>query len=216
MPEQYSFSWGEGTDDALRITAAPSPVYPDTCKFTISKAIYPDSAVHFASQEASKDSPLAEQLLSIEDITQLLIAGDYIDVVIGKPKNWEEFAPKVATVIHEQLATGEAPVSGSIKDNLPSPDKLRELIGEILERDVNPSISSHGGHVTLLDVKGNTIFLEFGGGCQGCGMANVTLKYGVERHLRAQVPEIGEIFDTTDHASGNNPYYAPQGQGGCG
>ncbi|MFH1754457.1 MAG: NifU family protein [Candidatus Latescibacterota bacterium] len=215
MSEQYSFSWGEGSDDALRITAAPSPVYPDTCKFTLSKAIYPDSAVHFASKEASQGSPLAEQILAIEDITQVLIAGDYIDVVIGKPKNWEEFAPQVATTIREQIATGKPPVSPSIKENLPSPDKLRERVSEILDRDVNPSISSHGGFVKLLDVKGNTLFLEFGGGCQGCGMANVTLKYGVERHLRSQVPEIGEIFDTTNHASGNNPYYAPP-SGHCG
>jgi Fe/S biogenesis protein NfuA len=53
------------------------------------------------------------------------------------------------------------------------------------------------------------VFLEFGGGCQGCGMINVTLKYGVERTIREEVPEVGEILDTTDHASGRNPYYAP-------
>jgi Fe-S cluster biogenesis protein NfuA len=213
MPEQYSFSWGEGTEDAMRITATPSPVYPDTCKFTLSKEIYPDSAAHFAGREAAKDSPLADRLLGIEDISQILIAGDYIDVVIGRPKNWEEFAPTVATAIREQLATGETPVSAGIKENLPSPEQIRDRVSEILDRDVNPSISSHGGYVKLLDVKGNTLFLEFGGGCQGCGMANITLKYGVERHLRSQIPEIGEIFDTTDHASGKNPYYAPQG--GC-
>ena len=61
----------------------------------------------------------------------------------------------------------------------------------------------------LLDVNNNTVFLEFGGGCQGCGMVSVTLKYGVERAIRDEVPEVGDILDTTDHASGRNPYYAP-------
>jgi len=54
------------------------------------------------------------------------------------------------------------------------------------------------------------VYLEFAGGCRGCGMAHVTLKYGVERILRERIPEIGEILDTTDHAGGTNPYYAPQ------
>ena len=63
--------------------------------------------------------------------------------------------------------------------------------------------------MALVDVVNNTIFLEFGGGCQGCGMINVTLKYGVERAIREEVPEVGEILDTTDHAAGHNPYYEP-------
>jgi Fe-S cluster biogenesis protein NfuA len=54
-----------------------------------------------------------------------------------------------------------------------------------------------------------SVYLEFGGGCQGCGMVSVTLKYGVERTIRDEVPEVGDILDTTDHAAGRNPYYAP-------
>jgi Fe/S biogenesis protein NfuA len=61
--------------------------------------------------------------------------------------------------------------------------------------------------VSLLDVKDNTVYLQMGGGCQGCGAADVTLRQGVERMIREEVPEVLEIIDLTDHAAGQNPYY---------
>ena len=90
-----------------------------------------------------------------------------------------------------------------------SAETVREKVQEIIDTSINPSVAAHGGVVTLLDVKDNTVYLEFGGGCQGCGMVSVTLKYGVERLIRERVPEVGQILDTTDHASGQNPFYAP-------
>ncbi|GIS63279.1 MAG: hypothetical protein CM1200mP2_55040 [Planctomycetaceae bacterium] len=86
---------------------------------------------------------------------------------------------------------------------------LRDRVQGILDREVNPSVASHGGVVRLLDVQENMVYVQMGGGCQGCGMADVTLKQGVEIAIRSEIPQVGEIMDTTDHASGNNPYYAP-------
>ncbi|NIM19859.1 MAG: hypothetical protein GTO51_06400 [Candidatus Latescibacteria bacterium] len=209
MAEEYSFSWGGGDEEALRITAKPSPIFVDTCKFMADREIYPESAVHFASKEASTGSPLAERLFDIGEIDQVLIAGNSVSIVVQKPQNWETFAPRIASAIHDQIVSNEPAVDVRIKENLPSPEEIRKQVQEILDRDVNPSIAAHGGFVNLLDVKDNNLYLEFGGGCQGCGMANITLKYGVERHLRMNVPAIGEIFDTTDHAGGKNPYYSP-------
>ena len=82
-------------------------------------------------------------------------------------------------------------------------------IEEILDSEVNPAVASHGGHIELIDVQGNTVFVRMGGGCQGCGMATVTLKQGVERILREHLPDIEEVLDVTEHAEGRNPYYAP-------
>ena len=73
-------------------------------------------------------------------------------------------------------------------------------------------VAGLGGHISLIDVKGSTVYIKMGGGCQGCGQADVTLKAGVERSLRAAVPGIGEILDSTDHAAGRNPYYAASGK----
>jgi Fe/S biogenesis protein NfuA len=81
-------------------------------------------------------------------------------------------------------------------------------IQEILDEEVNPAVASHGGQINLIDVQGSTVYVEMSGGCQGCGMAQVTLKSGVERMLKDRLPFIEEILDVTDHAGGNNPYYA--------
>jgi len=79
----------------------------------------------------------------------------------------------------------------------------------VLDRDVNPSIASHGGHAELAGIEGATAYLRLGGGCQGCGMATVTLSQGIEVAITQAVPEIDRVVDVTDHASGTNPYFEP-------
>ena len=92
-------------------------------------------------------------------------------------------------------------------ENAPTGD-LADRVRQVLETRVNPGVASHGGQITLVDVDGDVVYLELGGGCQGCGMARVTLRQGVEKMLKEEIPEIGEVVDVTDHAAGSNPYYA--------
>lgn len=84
---------------------------------------------------------------------------------------------------------------------------LAEKVVKVIDEEINPGIASHGGFVSLVDIKDNDVVIQMGGGCQGCGMANVTLKYGIEVALKNAIPEIGAIYDVTDHADGKNPYY---------
>ena len=93
-------------------------------------------------------------------------------------------------------------------------DPMAAEIQQLIDSQINPGVASHGGFVELLDVKDNRVFVRMGGGCQGCGMASVTLKQGVEALLRQHYPAI-DVVDTTDHAGGTNPYYQPAkgGQG---
>ncbi|HSH45191.1 MAG TPA: NifU family protein [Longimicrobiales bacterium] len=85
--------------------------------------------------------------------------------------------------------------------------ELATRVRQVLETQVNPAVASHGGEITLVDIDDDVVYLELGGGCQGCGMARVTLKQGVEKMLKEAVPEIRGIVDVTDHAAGANPYY---------
>ncbi len=78
---------------------------------------------------------------------------------------------------------------------------------KLLEDEINPSISSHGGVITLVEYDDGVATIHMGGGCQGCGQAGATLREGVEAQVKAAIPEITEIIDTTDHESGENPYY---------
>jgi Fe/S biogenesis protein NfuA len=84
---------------------------------------------------------------------------------------------------------------------------LAERVATVIDQQVNPAIASHGGAARLVGVDGNDINLQLLGGCQGCGLAAVTLRQGIERILRQAVPEVGEIRDVTDHLAGTNPYY---------
>lgn len=83
-----------------------------------------------------------------------------------------------------------------------------ERVQRLLDTEINPAIAAHGGQVHLLGVRNDKVYLSFGGGCHGCGMADVTLKEGIETRIKEVVPEIMEVVDTTDHSTGENPYYS--------
>lgn len=98
------------------------------------------------------------------------------------------------------------------RESLPRPGlhtKEGLAIRELLQDRINPSIAAHGGHITLVDVQESKAFVRLEGGCQGCGMADVTLKQGVAKEIMEMVPIITEVLDVTDHADGSNPYYQP-------
>ena len=127
---------------------------------------------------------------------RLYVEGDRIEDLRGTAIHYEFKGPNV---------------SGLEFDN-PNPvwrDPLAFAIQKIFDEQVNPQIAAHGGFVQLLDVQGSKAYIEMGGGCQGCGMANVTLKQGIEVAVKEQLPEIDELIDITDHQSGENPYYKP-------
>ena len=84
---------------------------------------------------------------------------------------------------------------------------IARRVTAVLDHDVNPSIASHGGHAELAGIEGATAYLRLGGGCQGCGMATVTLSQGIEVAITQAVSEIDRVVDVTDHASGTNPYF---------
>jgi Fe/S biogenesis protein NfuA len=87
--------------------------------------------------------------------------------------------------------------------------ELAQRVLTVLEQQVNPSIAMHGGRADLVAVEEGVAYLRLSGGCQGCGLATVTLSQGIEVALRDSVPEISSVVDVTDHASGANPFYEP-------
>ena len=85
---------------------------------------------------------------------------------------------------------------------------IEEKINYVLYSEINPSLASHGGEVSLVEVLDKeTAVLQFGGGCQGCGMVDLTLKDGVEKTLLEQVDGLKGVMDVTDHSYRENAYY---------
>ena len=92
--------------------------------------------------------------------------------------------------------------------SLSNDSSIEEKINYYLYSEINPSLASHGGEVSLVEViDSSKAVLRFGGGCQGCGMVDLTLKNGVEKTLKDNIPEISEIIDSTDHSFKDNAFY---------
>lgn len=87
---------------------------------------------------------------------------------------------------------------------------LVDRVQQVIKDQVNPAIAAHGGGAELVSVDGTIAYLRLFGGCQGCGLAQVTLKQGIERILLESIPELTQVVDVTDHASGEDPYYESQ------
>lgn len=194
---------------AVKITAEPSVSDPDRCQFTVDTPIFPGRSVYFGSQERAKGSPLAERLFAIDGVATVLIADNTATVTKHSEEAWITLAKNIGAAIRAQLQTGQSAISEAALANLPAEQELKQRVQRVFDTQINPAVGMHGGHVSLIDVKGNAVYIQMGGGCQGCGMAKATLKQGIEAALRREVPDVGEILDVTDHAGGRNPYYTP-------
>ncbi|MDQ2972674.1 MAG: NfuA family Fe-S biogenesis protein [Pseudomonadota bacterium] len=118
---------------------------------------------------------------------------------------------KDASIDYKSQPTGGELIvhAPAIRGSEPAADAPLALrVQHLLDAEINPQLAAHGGRVQLESMGAdNAVVLRFGGGCQGCGMADVTLKQGVEKTLRARFPEISAVLDATDHASGHTPFY---------
>ena len=172
-----------------------------------------------------------DDLVQHEGDLLIVVAADAVEKLRGATIDWREDPPRSGFIVvnpntpRPPLTLPVLPMStpagpgGTPTPRPPAsaaPPSLGELDSDIarrvlavLERDVNPSIAAHGGHAELVGIEGATAYLRLGGGCQGCGMATVTLSQGIEVAITAAVPEIDAIVDITDHASGSNPYFEP-------
>ncbi len=113
---------------------------------------------------------------------------------------------------HESLKTLLKDSSYDIKLSCSKDDAVeiqKEVMQNLLDIEINPAVASHGGHFSLVDVKDNKVYVELGGGCQGCGMVDVTLRQGVEKRMREVFPDMTALVDVTNHDQGDNPYYQP-------
>ena len=86
---------------------------------------------------------------------------------------------------------------------------LADQVREVLDREINPVIAAHRGHATLVEIDGGWVRLRLEGGCQGCSLAEVTLRQGIEPLLRERVPGVVGLTDLTDHSAGKDPFYSP-------
>jgi len=192
-------------DPEIKIKALPLDA--QRCRFTVDRPLLENRAVFFPAVGKASGSPLAEALFAIPGVASVLISHDAVTVTRSGYGEWPDLARQIGGAIRTQLQSGAPVVTAEALASMPGEDEIRARVEHLLETQINPAVASHGGWVELLGVQANNVFLQLGGGCQGCGMADVTLKQGIETLLRQEIPELGEVLDQTDHAAGRNPYY---------
>ena len=156
-----------------------------------------DLSLVASSERLDEERPLDGEGIQVfvneDDVA--LVDGATIDFVERVNESGFEVRPADGALPSRPGEAREAPTG-------PIADKVRE----VLDSQVNPAIAAHGGNIALVDVEETEIYVEMGGGCQGCALSRMTLRQGVERMLREAVPELTAVHDITDHASGENPY----------
>ena len=131
------------------------------------------------------------------------LSGPAFSLQIRVENTLRYYIPSVTGVVFDTPAA--APTASAADLDLDDPETA--AVYKLLEDSINPAVAAHGGHIALIDVADHIAYIRLEGGCQGCGMADVTLKQGVEVAILKEVPSITEVRDSTDHAGGDNPYY---------
>ncbi|MCH8842953.1 MAG: NifU family protein [SAR324 cluster bacterium] len=197
---------------------------PNAVKLQLSRMILPlGEKRSYASPESALESPLAQSLFELEGVTSVELESVMVQAFMAEDADWDTLMESVPAVIKRHCDSGLAAVEGvdplkkdkfsfgfrELGDNERTPEEQMKIVQELLDTEINPAVAAHGGYFDLIAVEDNNVYVQLGGGCQGCGMADVTLRQGVEQRMKEVLPEMVALIDTTDHRSGENPYYQP-------
>ena len=163
-------------------------------------------AYRFTSPADAAGVPVAEAVLAVPGGDAGVLSDNAVTVEKQSHDEWCVVEGRLQSAITPAVPGMQAPPQGlapAMDD-----DAMFDTVVEIFRAEINPQIASHGGAVELIDVQDGTVVLRMQGGCQGCGMASVTLRQGIEGTLRRALPSLKGIQDVTDHAAGTNPYFS--------
>jgi Fe/S biogenesis protein NfuA len=158
-------------------------------------------AISLVEREDRQETEIA---INVDEI-RVFLNLDTSNLLSGAVVDWVEEDGASGFRVHDPNARPPAPPRPTSDLALSGP--LAERVQMVIDEVINPGIASHGGFVELVDVSDDTLYLRMGGGCQGCAASAATLRQGIERMVREEVPEITSIIDVTDHTAGDNPYY---------
>jgi Fe/S biogenesis protein NfuA len=150
--------------------------------------------------------PVAEagpdDVVQQHDDLSILVAAGSIDKLVGATL---DFTGSGMVMQNPNRPAASPPMGARPPADLSG--ELPQRILAVLDEQINPAIAAHGGRADLVAVEESVVYLRLSGGCQGCGLASVTLSQGIEVAILDAIPEVTEVVDVTDHASGANPYY---------
>ena len=194
----------------LRIRAETSPADPHSMRFVLDRDVQAGAGASYSNATAGQSAPLAKALFAIAGVEKVDVTGAVVAVLKAADRNWVTLKGLIAQAIRDSMAQSGAPLGMAAKavDQTRTDAEIRLAVQDVLDRQANPAIAGHGGHVRVTDVQDGVVSMLMSGGCQGCASSAATLRGGVESMIRAAVPEVRDIVDVTDHAAGATPYYS--------
>jgi Fe-S cluster biogenesis protein NfuA len=173
---------------------------PATLKFLPGRPVMSSGTANFTEAAAAgRQSPLAERLFTLPQVTGVFLGADFITVTKGGDGDWRELKPAILAAIMEHFTTGrpvllaaavgnEAAEAGSEDE-----DEVVSQIKELLETRVRPAVAQDGGDIIFQDYEDGVVYLHMQGACSGCPSSTATLKAGIENMLRHYIPEVVEV-----------------------
>ncbi len=197
------------------ITIAAEPMDGARYRFRVSVPVNPmapGTGIHrFVSPGDAAGVPVAEAVLDVPGIVGVVLADHVVEVEKNPSFEWCDLEEQVQYAITAAVSGMEAAPSGEgSQEQELDDDMMYDAVAKIFRTEINPAVAQHGGVVELIDVQDATVVLRMQGGCQGCGMANVTLRQGIEGSLKRVLPALRGIQDITDHSGGTNPYFSSE------
>jgi|GEM_PF-57522 len=192
-----------------RIRAETSPADPHSMRFVLDRDVQGGALATFPDAAAAQGAPLAEALFAIAGVKMVDVSGAVVAVVKTVDSDWGALKRPIADALRNSVARSAAPLGSVAKavGQTRTDAEIRLAVQEVLDRRANPAIATHGGNVSVVDVRDGVVSMLMSGGCQGCASSTATLRGGVEKMIRAAVPEVRAIIDRTDHVAGKTPYY---------
>ena len=183
-----------------------APTHDRIRRFVVSgqHQLVPEGSHRFTSVEEARGVPVAEAVMGVPGIVEVIVEGNEVLALRREDVEWEDLEEPVRYAVELALEGDPAarPTGAPLDDNA-----MFDFVARVLDHDINPAVSGHGGKVELVDVQQGVVVVRMMGGCQGCGMANVTLRQGIQKQLERAIPGFQGLTDITDHAAGTNPYF---------
>lgn len=194
----------------LLIRAETSPADPLSMRFVLDRDVQANGLATFPDVASAQGAPLAEALFAISGVKMVDVSGAVVTVLKSDANDWAVLKRPIADALRGIMAQSSAPLGAEVKiiGQARTDAEIRLAVQEVLDRQANPAIAGHGGHVRVADVQDGVVSMLMSGGCQGCASSAATLRGGVESMIRAAVPEVRDIIDVTDHAAGETPFYS--------
>ena len=170
---------------------------PDTLKFMPGTIILNKGTADFSNSGSANDSPLASRLFTIEGVSRVFLASDFISVTKQSELDWNVLKPSILTGIMEHFSSGLPVLNKNEEDdteysNSEDSETIKQ-IKDLLETRVRPAVAMDGGDISFCSFESGVVTLQMKGACAGCPSSTATLKMGIENMLRHYIPEVTEV-----------------------